>query len=192
MKTRLSQLTLSQFVDLLCGDTDVLLAPHEVANKANLAKAMRDIILEYRNIADPGGVEVYLRQSDDIVKARMAVVVFSVCSNLVAAKRYDAVRSILQACGNDASQWPDKRIKGTIKANLEKAKRRVAELEAEDAEGNMSEEDVRNAFDGMTASLMAHFKFQIDPDTIKATLYANLVARHNKEVKAQLTALKRM
>lgn len=192
MKTRLESITISQFVDLLCGNTDVLLAPHEIANNANLAKAMRDIILEYRNIADPGGMEAYLRQSDDIVKARMAIVVFSVCSNLVAVKRYDDVRTILQSYGNDASQWPDKRIKGTIKANLEKAKRRLAELEAEETDGKFTEEEVRNAFDGMTASLMAHFKFQIDPDTMKATLYANLVARHNKEVKAQMAALKRM
>lgn len=38
---------------------------------------------------------------------------------------------------------------------------------------------------------MAHFKFQIDPATIKATLYANLVARHNREIKALMAALRK-
>ena len=55
MKERLEQLTLSQFVDLVCGDTSVLLGNHEIGNPNKLAAATRSIVLEYRAIADPGG-----------------------------------------------------------------------------------------------------------------------------------------
>ena len=38
---------------------------------------------------------------------------------------------------------------------------------------------------------MAHFKFQIDVSNMKATLYAHLVARFNREIKAHVEAFKK-
>ena len=64
-------------------------------------------------------------------------------------------------------------------------------METENEKLIAEREKIRAQFDAQTAAIMAHFKFQIDPATIKATLYANLVARHNREIKAQMAALKK-
>ncbi len=74
---------------------------------------------------------------------------------------------------------------------LAQSQRELQELEAENEKVNAEREKIRGHFDAQTATMMAHFKFQIDPDTIKATLYANLVARHNREIKAQMAAMRK-
>lgn len=191
MKETLEHLTLSQFVDLVCGDTSVLLGKHEVGNPNKLAIATRNIVLEYRTIADPGGTSSYFKQVEDWVKVKMNVLLFTMCSNLVSLKQYDRVREVLVEYGLSASGWSDSRVDGTIQAKLAQAQRELEELEAENEKVMAEREKIRAQFDAQTASLMAHFKFQIDPATIKATLYANLVARHNREIKAQMAAIKK-
>lgn len=191
MKENLEQLTLSQFVDLVCGDTSVLLGSHEVGNPNKLAVATRNIVLEYRAIADPGGTGSYFKHVEDWIKAKMNVIIFTMCNNLVSLKQYGRAREVLEDYGLPASGWSDGRVDGTIQAKLAQSQRDLEELEAENEKVMAEREKIRQQFDAQTASLMAHFKFQIDPATIKATLYANLVARHNREIKAQMAAMKR-
>ena len=190
MIERLEQLTMSQFVDMLCGDTGVLLGRHEVAaNPDKVANVVRSIVMEYRAIADPSGSDAYLRHAEDAAKAKMRVVVFTVCSNLVAFKQHGKAREVLLSLGMPASKWNDSRVAGTVKAKLEQARRELDTLNAESEESKEREKNVRAQFDTLTATLMAHFKFQIDPGTIRATLYANLVARYDREIKAQMAAM---
>lgn len=190
MKERLEQLTLSQFVDLVCGDTSVLVGEHEVADPNKLAIAIRNIVLEYRAIADPGGTGSYFKHVEDWIKAKINVIIFTMCQNLVTLQQFSRVRSILEDYGLPASDWSKKRIAGTIQAKLEQSQRELNDLEVENESLNNEREKIRSQFDAQTASLMAHFKFQIDPETIKATLYANLVARHNREINAYKAAYK--
>lgn len=191
MKENLEQLTLSQFVDLVCGDTSVLLAKHEIPNPNKVAVATRNIVLEYRSIADPGGTSSYFKHVEDWIKAKMNVIIFTMCNNLASLKQYSRAREVLVEYGLSASSWTDNRVEATIQARLAQAKRELEDLEAENEKVIAEREKIRAQFDAQTASLMAHFKFQIDPATIKATLYANLVARHNREVKARMAALKK-
>lgn len=191
MKEKLEQLTLSQFVDLVCGDTKVLLGKHETANPNKMAFVIRSIVLEYRAIADPGGTGSYFKHVEDWIKAKMNVIIFTMCSNLVSLKQYSRAREVLVDYGLSASNWSDGRVEGTVQAKLAQSQRELQELEAENDKVNAEYEKIRSHFDEQTATMMAHFKFQIDPDTIKATLYANLVARHNREVKAQMAAMKK-
>lgn len=191
MKDKLEQLTLSQFVDLVCGDTRVLLAHHEIGNPNKLAVATRNIVLEYRAIADPGGTGSYFKHVEDWIKAKMNVIIFTMCGNLVSLKQYGRAREVLVEYGLSASGWPDSRVDGTIQAKLAQSQRELQDMEAENEKVIAEREKICAQFDAQTASLMAHFKFQIDSTTIKATLYANLVARHNREVKAQMAAMKK-
>lgn len=189
MIDKLEKLTLSQFVDMVCGDTDVLLSRHEIANSNKIAIAVRDIVLEYREIADPGGVRSYLNRVEQWVKAKIDVIIFTMCLNLATFNQYDNVREILDSYGLSASGWNDGRVEGTVKAKLEQAKRELSTLEEENSNTEIERNNIRAQFDTQTAALMAYFRFQIDPATIKASIYANLVARHNREIKAQMAAL---
>lgn len=191
MIEKLEQLTLSKFVDLVCGDTSVLLGAHEVGNTNQITVATRNIVFEYRTIADPGGTNSYFKHVADWIKAKISVIVFTMCHNLVSLKQYDRVRDILGDYGLSASKWNDSRVEGTVKAKLSQAQRELDEMETENESAVAEREKIRSQFDTQTAALMAYFKFQIDPATIKATLYANLVARYNREIKAQMAVMKK-
>lgn len=191
MKEKLEQLTLSQFVDLVCGNIKVLLGKHETASPTKLAVATRNIVLEYRSIADPGGTNSYFLHIENWIKAKMNVIFFTMCGNLTALNQYDKAREVFEAYGLPASRWTDGRVDGTVQAKLAQAQRELDEIEAENEKASEEHEKIRAQFDVQTASIMAHFKFQIDPATIKATLYANLVDRHNREVKAQIAAMRK-
>lgn len=192
MIDRLDKLTLSQFVDMVCGDNDVLLSRHEVASSNKIAIAVRNIVLEYREIADPGGMRSYLNHVERWIKAKIDVIIFTMCINLAAFNQYDSVREILESYGLSVSGWNDGRVEGFAKARLAQAKREIDTLEEDNANADIERDRIRAQFDSQTAALMAHFRFQIDPATIKASLYANLVARHNREIKAQMAALKKI
>lgn len=191
MIEKLEQLTLSKFVDLVCGDTSVLLGAHEVGNTNQITVATRNIVFEYRTIADPGVTNSYFKHLADWIKAKISVIVFTICHNLLSLKQYDRVRDILGDYGLSASKWNDSRVEGTVKAKLSQAQRELDEMETENESAVAEREKIRSQFDTQTAALMAYFKFQIDPATIKATLYANLVARYNREIKAQMAVMKK-
>lgn len=189
MKEHLEQLTMSQFVDMLCGNMSVLLDKHEIANPDKLPVIARSIIMEYRAVADPGGNSSYLRQAEDMAKAKLRVIIFTMCHNLTSFKQFGKAREVLVAYGMAASKWNDNKTEGVVKAKLEQARRELDNLNAENEKSKNQDVNIRAGFDTLTAILMAHFKFQIDPGTIRATLYANLVARYDREIKAQMAAM---
>lgn len=190
MIERLEQLTMAQFIEMAGGKFSVLCKPHEVVSPKKLATAARNIAMEYRGIADPTGAQSYLRRREEMLKSKIEVTIFSMCRNLVGMKRYDAVREVLTEYGRDAAKLKDGQLDGIVTAKLERAKRAVAEYDADKTESESAETSVGRQFDMQTAALMAYFKFQIDVTTIKATVYANLVARQNRELKAQLAAIR--
>lgn len=190
MKTKLDQLTLSQFIDLVCGNTDVLREGRELLNPHKTAIAMRNIVIEYRSIADPGNGAAYLKHIDDIIKDRLNVVIFSMCQNLVLLKQYGRAREVLIAYGLPADSWKDARVESEIHVRLQKSKRVKQELDDAASEDIAKEqENIRDAFNAMIATMIAHFKFQIEPTTMMAPVFAHLVARHNREVKAMQKAM---
>lgn len=188
MRTRLDELTTAEFIELVCGNKDVLLGKHEVPNQYKLTVALRDIVMEYRAIADPGGNAAYLQRVDAIIKSRLTVTVYSMCQNLVLLKQFDRARDVLVAAGLPAGGWDDKRIESEVHIRLQKGKRAVEE--SDDDDGKLEKDSIRNAFNAMVAAMMAHFKFQIDVSTMMAPVFAHLTARYHAEVKAMKKALK--
>lgn len=191
MKTRLGQLTLSEFVSLVTGDVKVLLGKREIASPSKIALVARGIVLEFQAIADPAGQNSFFRHIEEWISAQTDFNVFSMCDILIAAKQFDSARQILISCGISAEGWTDGRLGGIVQAKLAQCHRKIEELESESDEMRVEKEKIRSGIDSQIASMMAHFKFQIDPATIKATLYAHLVARYNREMKAQMAALKK-
>lgn len=174
---KLDDLTIEQFIDIVCNPDSYKSAD------------MRELVLEYQAIVDSSAVTGYLMSMEDWYKAKMAVTLFSICLNLVKFKQYGSVREALDDCGINVEGMSDTRLEAEVKSRLERAKKTLADLEKE-REGQITEmSDVRRSFDEQTAALMAHFKFQIEMATMKATIYAHLVARYNREIKARLAAL---
>lgn len=83
----------------------------------------------------------------------------------------------------------DQRVVAEVKSRLGRAKRDVAEIEQGKEE--TPEVNIRREFDEQTAALIAYFKFQIDTETMKAPIYAHLVARYIRDLKVQKAALKK-
>jgi len=191
MITKLEQLTMSQFIDLACGDTSVLLYKHEIVSPAKVAESVRNIIYEYRCIVDKASAKSYLSECHELIKANAGVVLFKMCQNLVAIREFGRVREIMDEYGINAGSMSDQRVKAEVKSRLERAKSMVEKLSKESEESKHDMSEIRASFDEQTAALMAHYKFQIDTSTMRATLYAQLVARCNREVKAQMAAMKK-
>lgn len=187
----LDRLTVAQFVDLLCGDVSVLLPKHEIASPEKLTIASRNIIFQYREIADISGVRSYIVTTEELMKAKMNVVFFTMCNNLVSLEKYEEAKDILSEYGINARTMTKTRLEAEIKYKLERARYEITQIEKDNEKDSQRNIDIRKEFDSQTASLMAHFKFQIDTNSMKASLYAHLVARFNREIKAQMEAMKK-
>ena len=181
----LDKLTVSQFTDLLCGDTSVLVSRHEIVSHVKLAIAMRNIIFQYREIADIKGVKSYLSGIEELIKARLSSTVLIMCSNMLALNEFDKAREVLEEFGINASTLSEKRLVAEVESKIERVKYEIEKIEKENEKDNQKNIDIRKEFDAQTAALMAYFKFQIDTSAMKATLYAHLIDRFNKEIKAQ-------
>ncbi|MCM1454328.1 MAG: hypothetical protein NC193_07340 [bacterium] len=191
MIEHLHELTMAQFIDLTCGDTSVLLSKREVVSPAKVSKVVKDIVFEYRRIADEAGAKSYLSMMSDMVKAKAAVILFQMCHNLVALGEHDKAREVMSQYGIRAGKMSDQRVAAEVKSRLERARNNVARLEKDNEKSAVGLSEMRASFDNQTAALMAYFKFQIDVSTIKAPLFAHLVARYNREIKAQLSMMKK-
>lgn len=189
MIERLEDLTIGQFIDMVCGDTSVLGADQTEAER--MAFVARNIVLEYKDIADPAGVKTYLSEHENYLKVRIAVTLFNICHNLMALRQYGKVREIMADIDEPAEGRSDEWLKMKVSSEFERAKLNLAKIEDEKRVEDSDATDIRRDFDEQTAALMAYFKFQIDTSTIKANIYAHLVARHNREIKAQLAAMKK-
>lgn len=186
MKTTLQHLTVAQFVDILCGDLSHL------NGHTDKVKAARDIVMEYRELTDGAGFKSYIMQNEELAKAKIEMIVFGMCANLCQLQRLDLVREVLDGAEIRYRSRNDTQLAAEVKMRFNKAKSTIEKNTGntpDDAE--MTPEQIRRGFDSQTAALMAHFKFQIDSETMKATLYAHLVARLHAEIKAQQAALKR-
>lgn len=191
MKTKLEELTAAQFIDLASGDTSVLHKKAELADAAALSKATSRIFFEYRQIIDEAGTRAYLERMGDSAKANAKLTLLRMCRNLMELGQYNRMREILEECGVDCGGMPGRRLAAEVLSRLARAMREAERVKEEAATDSHGITDIRKSFDEQTAAMMAHFKFQIDTSTMKATLYAHLVSRFNREIKAQLEALKK-
>ena len=96
----------------------------------------------------------------------------------------------MEDAGISTKRWDDSRIESEVHVRLQKSKRAFDEMAKED-DSEESEGEIRDGVNSLTASMMAHFKFQIDAATMKAPLFAHLVARYQTDIKEMRKALAR-
>lgn len=186
----LDRLTMAQFIDLVSGNADVLAEGGERLDAQEIASATRDIIQQYHEIADPAGARSRLMESEEYVKARTTLQVLAICSYAIAVKEHGKVREILEAMGIECAAMTESGLGAVVKSHIGRAKAALAEIE-KSRETTPGDVDVRRRFDCQAAAMMTHFKFQIDLNTMKATIYAHMVAQYHSEMKARLSAMKR-
>lgn len=191
MIERLEELTMGQFIDLICGKTNVLADKEDNITAVKSAIALRNIVMQYREIADPGGSKNYIATVDEYVKAKMSAVIFAMCDSMIKLDAYGNAREVLLEYGIRADRMDNKRLAAEIKSRLNKAKKTISEIENDNSADNVKASDIRAQFDKQTAAIMAYFKFQIDLDSMKATIFAHLVARYNREIKIQLASIQK-
>lgn len=189
MKQKLEELTIGQFVDLICGDASVLLGRHEIASPQRQAAAIRDIVFEYREFSDRAGAQSYLSNIEELIRNKVRMSIFSECLELVRIRKYETARNIMEQLGISVAKMSDERLTAEIKSQLARAKQAEARAKENSHGPDGDAAEIRRSFDEQTAALIAFFKFQIDTETMKATIYALLVARYNREIKAQLAAM---
>lgn len=187
MKTTLGDLTMSQYIDLLCGDLSVIAHGDGITFKRE--RIRRDIILEYQEICDKTTAGQYLVKGRRHAKAKALCTLFSICKTLLENGYIEPVRCIMDEAGVRTRNMTDQRVKAEVLSRLAKAEREIKESGEQQSNDDNDEKKIRLSFDRQTAMLMSHFKFQIDLKTIKATIYASLVDQCTREIKAQNEAL---
>lgn len=186
----LEQLTVAQFIELVCGNINVLAEKNEKISEEKATGIIHNIAFEYKQIADPAGAKSYISKAEELVKAKIEVALFSICNNLVRMNEYGRARDVINEYGIKATSMDDRRIAMEIKSRMERAEKTISRIEDENNRDRESL-NIRRMFDEQTAALMAYFRFQIDITSMKATVYAHLIARHNREIKAKIAAVKK-
>lgn len=192
MKTKLSQLTMAQYIDMLI-DAKTLLDKHEFASEQSLERARREIMFEYVSIADAGTAKSALYSSARIGTEKSRRLFFGNCLKLMRLGEEDAVRSLLKEYGlNPARYQGTERLLVEIRQQLLRSDTNLTRMTKEAEERiTPTGTDIRKIYDRQAASLMVYFKFQIDINTISATQFAYMVEQANRQIKATRAAMKK-
>ena len=65
MKTRLNEISLAQFIELLCGNYYLLLDDGDQVNKEELERCAHSLIASYRFIADKSGMRAFIVKKEE-------------------------------------------------------------------------------------------------------------------------------
>lgn len=192
MKTRLSELTLADFIEMECGNLEVLKGRHEVVPRERLVKARYDISNEFQSIASPSSFKSMVIGRGKKTKLRAKVMFFGTLKALVEMYAFDDVRRLLTAYGIDCSKFDDARLAAEVSQQLNAANfdlKRIG-IESED-ESTATPDDIRKGYEDMVADLMILNKMSIDIETIRASVFASMVRKANEMAKALNAKLKK-
>ena len=180
MKTRLDQLTLRELIELSCGDSSVLLDKGETPSEQVKLECARQILSEYKELASPNQAKKDMIEAEELTKLRMKDKCLRICLALCIQERTDMARDVLleldvkpTLIDNDEKVQP--RCKAML-ADVEYEIKRIEELNEEDASKKVANpEDARKTWYSEIAFVMSMLKMSIDPASVNAAIYANLV-----------------
>jgi hypothetical protein len=184
MRTKLSQLKLSDFIELSTGNTKVLLGANEFSGQERIVKVARDIFNEYWEIADPKGMKVRVLHSEDTQKLKMKVDCLRICYVLALRGNAKDVRDVLNELEINVTDVQDEALAKRVKSILNGFEFEMNRAEEEEPKKELTEKDIRRSFDSEIAFLMTYFKMPISMD-ISASIYANLVHQCKEDIKAR-------
>ncbi len=128
MIEKLEELTMARFIDLVAGDTSVLMADGDVP-ELQKSIAARNILFEYREIVDPAGMRSYLMETEELLKARITIQILTICENIIALDFADEARAILGEIGIQTGKLGADRINAVIKSRLGRARATISDIE---------------------------------------------------------------
>ena len=142
------------------------------------------LIIEYRSIVNPSGMQAMIMDKEDMVKERAKLLSLRICQTLVSLGFYDDVRQVLGQLNVDIRDMSDEQVISKLDYLLHSAifeQKRNEERRSEEHKGSKATpEQIRSSFDAEIAFLMTFFKMSIDSRVINAAVYANIV--HQVEV----------
>lgn len=186
MKTRLNQLSLSEFIELSCGDKSVLLDKNETMDDAILNAVTAELMYEYKTIVNPARMKSMLIEKEDISKLNARILMLKICMNLCMIGGIDDVRKVMEEYEPGYSK-KEKEVEKDIAAKLREAeflKKRISETREKHIAP--SKEDIRKAFDKEIAVIMTYFKMPVDIHNTNAAVYANIVNQASEDMKRKL------
>lgn len=173
---KLDDISMYDFIDIYCGNY----------NRLSMEKDAKDVaanlIFEYRMITDPAGSKSVIYSHGNRLKIKAKVLLFQICSNLLAMKSNKDVCRILNDYGYKGLNEDNVGLK--VKSLLNSALYENKRLEDEPyASKKFTESDIRAYFNKEIAFLMTYFKMPIDIKSITASVYANIVNQAIEQIK---------
>lgn len=194
MKEKLSDLTLAEFIDMECGDLNVLKEKHEIVTPEKLAKKRSELSHEFQSIASPSSFKSMLIDRDRKGKMRVKAMFFGVLKSLIKIDGFSDVRDLLTKYGVDCRErddaWIEREVITQLNSVTFELKRMGVEIKEE---GQSTPDEIRRRYEGMVADLMIANKMSIDIDSIRASVFASMIHKANeiaKELNAKIKSLK--
>lgn len=186
MIERLNQISLSDFIDISCGEYLCLLSENESKSEEELKERASKLIIDYRNINNPSGVKALILDKEDIMKERTHLLLLRICQTLIAVCSFDEVREVLMQMEVNAHNMDNEQLKSKLDYMLHIAifeqKRNEERRVEEHSEKKAIPEQIRSSFDSEIAFLMTYFKMNIDVHAVSAAVYANIVHQADVEI----------
>lgn len=186
MIERLNQISLSDFIDISCGEYLCLLSENESKSEEELKERASKLIIDYRNITNPSGVKALILDKEDIMKERTHLLLLRICQTLIAVCSFDEVREVLMQMEVNAHNMDNEQLKSKLNYMLHIAifeqKRNEERRIEEHSEKKATPEQIRSSFDSEVAFLMTYFKMNIDVHAVSAAVYANIVHQADVEI----------
>ena len=189
MIERLDQLTLQNLIDLSCGDRSVLLVGDEKPDEADIMERAGKILDEYKSMASPNQAKMDMIEAEEMTKFRMKEKCLRICMALCSQDRPDMARDVLLELDVSAHLIDtDDKVRTRCKAMLDEVLyeiKRHEELSQEKVTRKVTRmQDIRKSWFSEIAFVMSMLKTSIDPATLNAAIYANLVHSASERSKA--------
>lgn len=190
MKDRLNKLSLIEFIDLLCGDINVL--DTQMFDKKKKEELRNSIIFEYQKIADENGTRSFLLNHEEHYKLRSTIILFQICQNLINMNGVEEAKTILTLYGLNMYNKSDVIIKRDIESYIKRYRRELKRIEdSNNTESEQSPQRIREDFDKEIAVMSMYVKFPIVAQSINASVYAYMLNQVKAEIKAKMALLKK-
>lgn len=184
MITTLSKMKLSDFIELLCGNSYVL-KDSENDKDEDIMKMANELIYIYQGIVNPSGLETILLEKEERLKIQYKLSMCKVLKILIGISAWDEVGGILKSLGyNDNSKQDIVKRIDRMKAEAEYLKHRLDDNRKETKK--RTPDEIRASFDKEIAFLMTYFKMNIDVNIVSAGVYANMLRQADIEIKRKI------
>lgn len=189
MRTSLSKIMMSDFIECACGNYRVLLEEGEKATDKELANAAAKMQYEYRKIVNPSEVKSVIVGEESSRKRHIRKNALTLCRAAAEIEVNEELLEILVSLGvRCTAENAAKKIDSELR-RIDFEEKREQSKQPDESKTERTEEDVRGYYDKEQAALMAFYKMTIDLRTTTAAVYANLVASADRQMRARKSQL---